>query len=144
MNVKTLGLAVAFAGGLAIGALGVQTLSGQEKDVYTPQGADRKTLFSGVLDGVADRQVTIDHYTIPPGWIGGKHFHAGPVYVYVLEGSFTIEEQAKERRTFNAGELYNEPIGTPMQAWNLSASAPLKLVVFQVAPKGKPLMYKID
>jgi quercetin dioxygenase-like cupin family protein len=71
-------------------------------------------------------------------------YHTGPVYVYVLEGAFTIDEQGKERRTFKPGELYKEPIGAPMQARNLSASKPLKLLVFQVTPEGEPLMVKAE
>ena len=66
------------------------------------------------------------------------------MYVYVLEGSFTIDEQGKERQTFRQGELYKEPIGLPMQALNLNAAEPLKLVVFQVTPKGEPKMVKSD
>jgi hypothetical protein len=55
-----------------------------------------------------------------------------------------MDEQGMERHTFGAGELYKEPIGTPMQARNLNTSAPLKLLVFQVTPKGEPLVYKAD
>jgi hypothetical protein len=42
------------------------------------------------------------------------------------------------------GELYKEPIGTPMQPRNLNISEPLKLLVFQINPKGEAPMYKID
>lgn len=78
------------------------------------------------------------------GWLDGKHYHTGPVYVYVLEGSFTIDEQGKERQTFGPGELYKEPIGTPMQARNLNASEPLKLLVVQIIPEGEAPMYKVN
>jgi quercetin dioxygenase-like cupin family protein len=88
--------------------------------------------------------VTIDHYTMPAGWVGGKHYHTGPVYVYVLEGSFAVDEQGKARQTIKAGELYKEPIGTPMQARNLNASEPLKVLVIQVTPEGEPPMIKAE
>jgi quercetin dioxygenase-like cupin family protein len=116
----------------------------EKKVVYVSPGAEKKTLTSESLPGVEGHVVTIDHYTMPPGWVGGKHYHTGPVYVYVLEGSFSIEEQGKERRTFKPGELYKEPIGTPMQARNLNASEPLKALVIQVTPEGEPLMVKAD
>ena len=112
--------------------------------MYVSPGADKKTLIDEPLHGMEARIVTIDHLTVPPGWIGGKHYHTGPVYVYVLEGSFTIDEQGKERRTFKAGELYKEPIGVPMQARNPNASEPLKVLVFQVTPRGEPQMVKAD
>jgi hypothetical protein len=95
-------------------------------------------ILLGFIDG-------LDLYAAEkPGWVGGKHYHTGPVYVYILEGSFATDEQGKERQTLKAGELYREPIGTPMQARNPNPSEPLKILVFQVGPKGEPLMIKVD
>jgi quercetin dioxygenase-like cupin family protein len=139
---------VAFAGGIATAVIGAQVLYAAEKvdnkEAYAPPGAEKKTLVDEPLLGLEGQQVTIDQYTFPPGWVGGRHYHTGPVYVYVLEGSFTMDEQGKERRTFKAGEVYKEPIGTPMQAWNLNASKPLKLLVVQITPEGEAPMYKVD
>ncbi len=88
--------------------------------------------------------VTIDRYTLNLGYVGGRHYHSGPVTVYVLEGAFTIDEDGKPRRTFRAGETYEEPIGTPMQARNLSADGPTRILVVQVTKPGEPLMYRAD
>lgn len=145
MNRTLVGLSAALACGIAIGAVGIRTLPAQEKrEVYVSPGAEKKTLVNEPLPGVEDRIVTIDHYTNPPGWIGGKHYHAGPVYVYVLEGSFTMDEQGKDRQTLKAGQVYREPIGTPMQARNLNANEPVKILVFQITPKGEAQMYKAE
>jgi quercetin dioxygenase-like cupin family protein len=137
---------IALASAMAAAVTGKEVLYAAEraeKELYVPE-AEKKALVNEPFPGLEEQQVTIDHYTFPPGWIGGKHYHTGPVYVYVLEGSFTMDEQGKERRTFKAGELYKEPIGTPMQARNLNASEPLKLLVFQITPKGEAPMYKMD
>jgi quercetin dioxygenase-like cupin family protein len=124
--------------------LGVPAAFAQEKkEVYVPT-ADLKTLVGEPLHGVAGKQVTILHGTFPAGWVGGRHYHTGPVYVYVLEGSFTIDEQGKPRRTFTAGQLYVEPIGIPMQARNIGAVEQLKALVFQVHGEGEPLAYKAE
>jgi quercetin dioxygenase-like cupin family protein len=145
MNRMAVSVSLALTGAVAMGALGFHALSAQEKkEVYVPPGADKKSLVNEPLPRADDPQITIDHYTFPPGWVGGKHYHTGPVYVYVLDGSFTMDEQGKERHTYQAGELYREPIGTPMQARNLSTSAPFKALVIQVTPKGEELMYKVD
>lgn len=133
------------AGGLAAAGIGSQDArAADEKNAYVAPGAAKKTLVKEPLHGVEARVLTIDHLTVPAGWVGGKHYHTGPVYVYVLEGSFTIDEQGKERRTFKAGELYREPVGVPMQARNLNASESLKVLVFQVTPEGEPQMVKAD
>jgi quercetin dioxygenase-like cupin family protein len=137
MNRIALSLSLVLTGAVAMGALGFHALSAQEKkEVYIPPGADKKFLVNEPLPRADEPRITIDHYTVPPDWVGGKHYHTGPVYVYVLDGSFTMDEQGKERHTYQAGELYREPIGTPMQARNLNTSAPLKLLIIQMTPKG--------
>src|SRR5215510_13363359 len=128
---------------IAAGTFDAFAVSAQEKEVYVP-AADLKTLLDKPLRGVEGQHVTILHGTFPTGWVGGKHYHSGPVYVYVLEGSFTVDEQGKPRQTITAGQLYEEPIGTLMQARNVSASEPLKILLFQVNRHGEPLAYKVD
>jgi len=81
---------------------------------------------------------------LPPGHVGGKHFHPGPVFVYVLEGKLTIDNEGIGRQSISAGELYQEPIGNAMQARNLSATTPTKIIVFQVGDEGKPMMIKTE
>src|SRR5262245_26568029 len=95
---------------IAAGAFAAFEASAQEKkEVYVPS-ADVKTLHDKPLPGVAGKRVTILHGAFPADWVGGRHFHAGPVYVYVLEGAFTVDEQGKPRQTITAGQLYEEPI----------------------------------
>jgi quercetin dioxygenase-like cupin family protein len=138
------GVTFLLIGAIAAGAFGALQASAQEKkEVYVP-AADVKTLLDKSLPGVEGKQVTILHGTFPAGWVGGAHYHTGPVYVYVLEGTFTVDEQGKPRRTITAGQLYEEPIGTPMQARNISASEPLKILLFQVHRQGEPLAYKAE
>jgi len=138
------GITAALVGGRLFAADEHQLHAGDKKEGYVAPGADKKSLLNEPLHGVEGQQVTIDHYSLPPAWIGGKHYHTGPVYVYVLEGAFTVDEQGKPRQTFKAGEVYPEPIGVPMQTWNISTSDPLQLLVIQITPKGEPLMYKAE
>lgn len=140
MSSKT-AFGLALVGLVAFG--GANGLSAQErKETYVPP-AQKETLAQRA---VPDQQlvVTIDRYTLAPGYVGGRHYHTGPVTVYILEGAFTIDEEDKPQRTFRAGEVYEEPIGTPMQARNLSASEPSKILVVQVTKQGEPLMYRAD
>jgi quercetin dioxygenase-like cupin family protein len=129
---------------IVVGAFGVRAVSTQEpKEVYVP-AADLKMLVDKPFPGMDGKHVTILHGSFPAGWVGGRHYHTGPVYVYVLEGRFTVDEQGKPRQTFTAGQLYEEPIGTPMQARNISASEQLKVLLFQVHGHGEPLAYKAE
>lgn len=102
------------------------------------------TLLESPLVGVEGKIVIIKHFELPPGHVGGKHYHPGPVFIYVLEGELTIDTGKTGRRSIRAGELYQEPIGRAMQARNMSATEPTKIVVFQVGDAGKPMMIKTE
>lgn len=108
---------------------------------YKPK-AKATSLLEGPLAGVKGKTVIIKHFEFPPGFVGGEHFHPGPVFVYVLEGELTVETKEKGRQTFKPGQLYVEPIRQVMQGRNLSATDPTKIVVFQVGDEGKPMMIK--
>ena len=84
----------------------------------------------------------VKHFAAPANFVGGKHMHPGPVFVYVLEGELTVE-LASETKTFKSGELYAEDISAAMVGKNLSATDDLEILVFQVGDIGKPMMLKV-
>lgn len=102
-----------------------------------------ETLYQAPLEGVKGKEMTVKRFSFPPKFVGGKHTHPGPVFVYVLEGEFTVvlKDGAK---TFKAGDLYAEEIDSPMVAKNMSSTEGVKLLVFQVGDVGKPMMIKVD
>jgi quercetin dioxygenase-like cupin family protein len=128
---------------MGLGLSSVGLLGAQQKREYMPQ-AETKKLVETALHGVPGKKVTIMHFKLAPGYVGGKHYHTGPVFVYVANGALTIDEAGKPRKTIPAGEVYVEPIGEPMQGRNLSGTAATELVVFQVHGEGEPLMIKVD
>ena len=105
--------------------------------------AQVKTLHQAPLQGVEGKEMIVKHVAMPAKFVGGKHMHPGPVFVYVLEGELTVK-LAGETKTFKAGELYAEGINAAMVGKNLSASDDLELLVFQVGDIGKPMMIKVD
>ena len=105
--------------------------------------ARAKTLHQAPLQGVAGKEMVVKHMGIAPKFVGGKHMHPGPVFVYVLEGELTVELAGKAK-TFKAGELYAEDINAAMVGRNLSATDDLELLVFQVGDIGKPMMIKVE
>lgn len=134
-------LALALAGAVAAGAVGIQPVYAQDKKEYVPQNVQRVMLKEGPLHGADGKMIHIERIAFPPDWVGGKHYHAGPVFVYVLKGNFSIEEEGKPRQTFKAGDLYEEPIGTPMQARVTETDGPVEILLVQVSKEGEPLMY---
>ena len=139
MAIAKLGLALALAGVLSLGAAFSLDVQAAE---YKPK-AEVKSLHEGALPGVDGKTVIIKHFTLPAGFVGGKHFHPADVFVYVLEGELTVETE-KGVLTVSAGELYPEVPGMVMRGKNLSTSVPVKIVVFQVGDTGKPMMIKAE
>jgi quercetin dioxygenase-like cupin family protein len=127
---------------MAVAASSFQDANAAEQE-YKPK-AKVTSLVEEPLVGVEGKKVIIKHFVLPPGFVGGKHFHPGPVFVYVLEGELTIDTKEAGRQTISAGKLYKEPTRSVMQGRNLSTTNPTKIVVFQVGDEGKPMMIKAE
>ena len=131
------------AGAIALGAFAVSGLEAGAQTEYQPK-VDATTLLDGPLSGMPGKKVIIKHFAIPPGFVGGKHFHPGHVFVYVLEGEITVEMEGDAPLTLKPGELFQEPLGKVMRVKNLSADDWVKFVVFQIGDEGKPMMVKAE
>jgi len=121
------------------GIVNLQALGAEE---YVSKARSQK-LYQAPLPGADGKEMTVVHLAIPPGFVGGKHLHTGPVFVYVLEGELTVTLSG-ETKTFKAGDLYPEDINAAMVGKNLSTSDDLEILVFQVGEIGKPMMIKVD
>lgn len=119
-------------------SLGMAQATEQE---YKPK-VEAKTLMEGIPAGLEGKKVIIKHFTLPPGFVGGKHFHPGHVFVYVLDGELAIQLEGEPPATVRAGELYQEPLHKVMQGRNPSATQPTRIVVFQIGDADKPMMIK--
>ncbi|MDR3472518.1 MAG: cupin domain-containing protein [Devosia sp.] len=65
---------------------------------------------------------------LPPGAETGWHTHPVPLYVYVLEGTPTVDYGSRGVRHFHAGQAYLEAMNWPHNAMNKS-KAPVRLLV---------------
>ncbi len=139
MKITKLGQALALAGVLSLGAAFSLDVQAAE---YKPK-AEVTKLLRVPLAGVEGKEVVIKHFSFPPGFVGGKHFHPGPVFVYVLEGELTVETDAGIE-TISAGKIYREELRQTMRGKNLSTTDAAKIVVFQVGDEGKPMMIKAE
>lgn len=115
--------------------------AGQE--AYVPE-VKKSPLTRSNLVGVENREVIVERYEFPPGFVTARHTHPGPVFVYVIQGELAIDVDGEERQVVKAGELYEEPINRVMQGRNTSTTDPLTIVVFQVNERGQPTMIKAD
>ncbi len=126
---------------LVLGAAFQAAVAGQE--AYVPE-VKKSPLAKRALPGVENREVIIERFEFPPGFVSARHIHPGPVFVYVVQGELAVDVDGEERQVVQAGGLYEEPINRVMQGRNLSTTEPLTIVVFQVNEPGVPLMIKAD
>ena len=70
---------------------------------YSPK-VKAETLHQAPLPGVEGKEVIIKHVTIRPGHVGGRHYHLGPVFVYVLRGELTVATK-RGTETYKTGQL---------------------------------------
>ena len=89
---------------LALGLVAVQGAQAAEEFVFEKAKATK--LLESPLAGVEGKTVHIVHFSAPAGFVGGKHAHPGPVFVYVLEGQLTVEVEGMEPVSLGPGDVY--------------------------------------
>jgi quercetin dioxygenase-like cupin family protein len=112
--------------GIVLGVLGDRFLSAQQQSVK------RTELLKTDLEGMAGKEGIMYIAELAPGAVAGKHFHPGPEFAYILDGSLTLEPQGQAPQTFKAAKIVHD-------AKNASTTAPAKVLVFLVGEKGQPL-----
>jgi len=73
---------------------------------------------------------------IAPGGESGRHMHPVPTYVYVLEGTLTVDMDNESPREYAAGSGFLESLNTWHNGKNLG-QAPVKVLVVFVSEEGK-------
>lgn len=74
---------------------------------------------------------------LEPGGRTARHQHPVPVFVYVLEGTLTVEAEGGQARDYRSGQAYMEDVNHWHQAFN-KTSAPVKILVVFMGEEGKP------
>jgi quercetin dioxygenase-like cupin family protein len=76
---------------------------------------------------------------IAPGAATAKHSHPTPRFVFVMEGSVTVEFEGGSTQDFTAGEGFQEKPGVEHTFRNASSTEAARALGFQIAGKGQPL-----
>lgn len=74
---------------------------------------------------------------LEPGGRTARHQHPVPVFVYVLEGTLTVQADGGQSREYATGQAYIEDVNHWHQAFN-KGSARVKILVVFVGEEGKP------
>lgn len=96
-------------------------------------------LLEEPLAGMDHKEVVMDVIEFGPGEHGTPHRHPGPVFGYIIEGSFKMQFLPGPVREYSQGEAFYEPaMHVHNVCENLSASSPGKFLAMMIKDKGQP------
>lgn len=88
----------------------------------------------------SDMMLTVRELEFPPGAVGQKHRHPGPVVVYVLSGSVEVHLDGHSPKIFHAGESFSENAHQlHISTRNMSKTKPVRLLSYIISHKGEAL-----
>ncbi len=145
--IRIFSIAISFA----VGTLGFQAQAADELSVQSnlpaetqltqsaePPKAKTTVLMKQKLEGLPGFSVQIVLVEGPPGWVGGRHYHPGHVFVYMLDGTYQLNFEDLTSRTVLPGEVFYEAPNSVMQSKNGSSTEWVRDIVFQILRDGQP------
>ncbi|MBK3572367.1 cupin domain-containing protein [Streptomyces sp. MBT65] len=89
---------------------------------------------------IGDTDYTLREITIPPGQATGWHYHDGPLYGYVKQGTLShFDSSCASDGVYRAGSPIQEPAGSGnVHIGRNLGNTPLVLDVLYVLPHGSP------
>jgi quercetin dioxygenase-like cupin family protein len=132
MRRKVVMISLVLAVGIVVGVIVSQILNAQPP----PKSP---VLLRTDLSGIEGKEGVILLSEIASGAVGGKHYHPGHQFGYVIEGSMIMEFEGKPPVTFKPGETFYLAPKEVHYAKNVSTTAPVKVLNFSIADKGQPL-----
>jgi len=97
-------------------------------------------LMTRDLAGIPGKEAIVLTVNYGPGESGRPHRHDANVFVYVLEGTVTMQVKGGPAVTLHPGQTYYEgPSDIHTVSENASKTAPAKILVFIVKDKGTPV-----
>ncbi len=129
--------------GLTIGTIVAQNnppgsaVSTQEEPIK------RTVLFRGDLEGAPGKEIVIFVADLAPGAVGAKHYHPGPEFFYVLEGTLAHEPEGGSTHMMRTGAFGSNPNKGVHIIKNPSATERARAIDFLVAEKGQPIVIPV-
>ena len=117
------------------------TLMAQQPAASQAPHASVTSLTSKDLPEFPGKQVLMITVDYPPGSVDPIHRHNAHAFIYVLEGSITMQVKGGKEVTLTPGQTFYEgPDDVHVVGRNASSSRPAKFVVFFIKDKGAPVL----
>ncbi len=89
----------------------------------------------------SDNQFVAVVAEVAPGGQVGRHLHPNPLFVYMLQGTLTIEMEGHGTHAFSAGEGLVEVVNTWHNGRNLG-DTPVRFLIVFAAQEGTPTIIR--
>jgi len=123
---------------VSVGAVHAQAHASEKEKITVAPGQVRTILTKADLDGCMGKQAVVLTVDGKPALVGKKHFHPGDEFIYLVEGTLTLDVAGRGKVTLKQGETIHIPGKVVHQATNPDSKKPFKVVTFGVFEKGQP------
>jgi quercetin dioxygenase-like cupin family protein len=103
----------------------------------------RSVLFRGDLEDAPGKEIVVFVADLAPGAVGSKHYHPGPEFFYVLEGTLAHEPEGGSPHMMKTGAFGSNPNKGIHLIRNPSATERARAIDFLIAEKGQPIVISV-
>ena len=129
--------------GLTIGAILAQSNPPGPAASTQDEPIRRTVLFRGDLEGAPGKEIVVFVADLAPGAVGSKHYHPGPEFFYVLEGTLAHEPESGSPHIMKTGAFGSNPNNGVHLIRNPSTTERARAIDFLVAEKGQPIVIPV-
>jgi len=142
-------LSAALLAAAAIIGGGIKSIDAQNTQSGAPapvteEPIKRTILFRGNLDGAEGKEVVIFIADLAPGAVGSKHYHPGPEFFYVLEGTLAHQPEGGPEHLMKVGDFGSNPNKGVHTIRNPSTTTRARAIDFLVSEKGQPPVVSVN
>jgi quercetin dioxygenase-like cupin family protein len=88
----------------------------------------------------SDMALTVRELEFPPGFVGKKHRHPGPVVVCVTDGSLEIQLEGASPKTYERGKCFSEEAHQlHLHTRNPSTTESARVISYILSRNGEPV-----
>jgi quercetin dioxygenase-like cupin family protein len=129
---------------LSFGAYGIAVAQPAGSPATAAEEPIKRTVLSRQnLEGVEGKEMVVIMVELAPGAVVPKHYHPGPEFLYVLEGTLAHEPAGGPPRMLKTGEFAFDPDKGVHRISNPSTTARARVLGFLVLEKGQPLLFPV-
>jgi len=103
----------------------------------------RTVLFRGDLEGAPGKEIVVFVADLAPAAVGSKHYHPGPEFFYVLEGTLAHEPEGGSPHIMKTGAFGSNPNKGIHLIRNPSTTERARAIDFLIAEKGQPIVIPV-